>query len=558
MVYYRMNTKMRVWARLKKYKDKNLIYAMPMYNILEGAFAIEDEYQRGNEIIEKARENITLAEHFLKKNPQVLMDYGGTVKDAQRKILKDPYSQVWKFLQRQKYYIRKGYTESVAYEKAEAEFHRKFVKERERVLALHELARTNKMRAFLDHYQQRAEFESRLKVKQLARDLPKFLHQRDNSFISQDEDLHSWKGFNIVHREEDKPDKPTDYFLQKTEEIVRRKDEKLNRYDYLNGFTDSQILWAARDAPREMKQQAGRVLRHVTELGARLGPDGEVDVSLVEDKNIADLISENPLVKKVLQTGADFDITESMIDSTRAGSVDMSLTEDAEPEWDDILADPEFDLEPEDREESKDTYTVAQRQETVESLQGGMNLPEDQIQLQQETAETLRHLRKILDQSLIREGQVPVMGIYDHVYPNDGFTVDQYIDVKKMSDYLAKPPANSMDGNKEVFEFDQIKKLITPKLLVEGTIHATAPFVPTKEYLDAESSEDFDEDIHYDEETVSVDVDDTRMFGQAPEEEEEYSKDEDIAPSKKRQKKEAFKKARLQKALLAFAKQGSK
>jgi len=108
-----------------------------------------------------------------------------------------------------------------------------------------------------------------------------------------------------------------------------------------------------------MKQQAGRVLRHVTELGARLGPDGEVDVSLVEDKNIADLISENPLVKKVLQTGADFDITESMIDSTRAGSVDMSLTEDAEPEWDDILADPEFDLEPEDREESKDTYTVA-------------------------------------------------------------------------------------------------------------------------------------------------------------------------------------------------------
>jgi len=91
-VYYRMNTKMRVWARLKKYKDKNLIYAMPMYNILEGAFAIEDEYQRGNEIIEKARENITLAEHFLKKNPQVLMDYGGIVKDAQRKILKDPYS----------------------------------------------------------------------------------------------------------------------------------------------------------------------------------------------------------------------------------------------------------------------------------------------------------------------------------------------------------------------------------------------------------------------------------------------------------------------------------
>ena len=328
-----MNTKMRVWARLKKYKEKNLIYNMPEYSILEGSFAVETEYLRGNENIERAKENIKLAELFLKKNPQIMMDYGGTVKESTRRILKDPYSQVWKFLQRQKYYIRKGYTQIVAYEKAEEEFHRKFVKERERVMVLHELAKTNKMRAFLDHYQQRAEFESRLKVKQLARDLPKFLHQRDNSFISQDEDLHTWKGFNIVYREEDQPERPTDYFLKKTEELIQKKYEKLNRYDYLNGFTDSQILWAARDAPREMKQQAGRVLRHVTELGARLGPDGEVDVSLVEDKNIADLISENPLVKKVLQTGADFDIMESM--PATAGSMDEMPEEDED--WEDDI-----------------------------------------------------------------------------------------------------------------------------------------------------------------------------------------------------------------------------
>ena len=120
---------------------------------------------------------------------------------------------------------------------------------------------------------------------------------------------------------------------KKTEELIQKKYEKLNRYDYLNGFTDSQILWAARDAPREMKQQAGRVLRHVTELGARLGPDGEVDVSLVEDKNIADLISENPLVKKVLQTGADFDIMESM--PATAGSMDEMPEEDED--WEDDI-----------------------------------------------------------------------------------------------------------------------------------------------------------------------------------------------------------------------------
>ena len=189
-----------------------------------------------------------------------------------------------------------------------------------------------------------------------------------------------------------------------------------------------------------------------------------------------------------------------------------------------------------------------------------MNLPEDQIQIQQETTETLRHLRKILDQSLIREGHIPVMGIYDHVYPNDGFTVDQYIDIKKMSDYLASPPTESLENNRQAFEFSQIKKLITPKLLVEGTIHATAPFVPTPEYLDQESTEeDLEEDGEEDDEitTASVDLGDERMFGKE-DEEAEYDAQEDIAPSKKRQKKEAFKKARLQKALLTFAKQGTK
>ena len=69
MAYYRMNTKMRVWARLKKYKEKNLIYNMPEYSILEGSFAVETEYLRGNENIERAKENIKLAELFLKKNP---------------------------------------------------------------------------------------------------------------------------------------------------------------------------------------------------------------------------------------------------------------------------------------------------------------------------------------------------------------------------------------------------------------------------------------------------------------------------------------------------------
>lgn len=68
--------------------------------------------------------------------------------------------------------------------------------------------------------------------------------------------------------------------------------------------------------------------------------------------------------------------------------------------------------------------TVEERREAVSSINGGLNPPEEQIKLQQETTENLRHLRKILDQSLIREGQIPVMGVYDQAYPNDGFTVD--------------------------------------------------------------------------------------------------------------------------------------
>lgn len=50
-------------------------------------------------------------------------------------------------------------------------------------------------------------------------------------------------------------------------------------------------------------------------------------------------------------------------------------------------------------------------------------------------------------------------------------------------------------------------------MLVEGTIHATAPFVPTYDYVDQESTDDLDEDMEYDDETVAVDVDDPGMFG---------------------------------------------
>ena len=95
-----------------------------------------------------------------------------------------------------------------------------------------------------------------------------------------------------------------------------------------------------------------------------------------DGKNVADLISENPLVKKVLQTGADFEIRES------STTVPHRSSDPAPDEaWEHV---DEYDVNATTVAQTADAsraQSVEERQEAVKSIFGGLNPPEEQIKL---------------------------------------------------------------------------------------------------------------------------------------------------------------------------------
>ncbi len=116
---------------------------------------------------------------------------------------------------------------------------------------------------------------------------------------------------------------------------------------------------------------------------------------------------------------------------------------------------------------------------------------------------------------------------------------------------------------------DEIKKLLRPQFLVEGTQHPTKPFSAGESHMDLRSSTDdeTEEDENNaikahkeEEEDVDFDIDaeiDSHDDSKNPYEdmeEAEVSK----ASERRRTKKLAAKKSKLQKALIDFAKTGGK
>jgi hypothetical protein len=63
---------------------------------------------------------------------------------------------------------------------------------------------------------------------------------------------------------------------------------------------------------------------------------------------------------------------------------------------------------------------------------------------------------------LIDHGHIPVLNVYEHVYPNGGFTIDQHIDLEKLATWMQLPANLSTTNQKEYFELGEIKKMLRP------------------------------------------------------------------------------------------------
>jgi len=204
--------------------------------------------------------------------------------------------------------VAEGYTEEQALDFIEGKYRHKIEEKKRNLQVTQQLAINNKVRSLYDVYTQKAEYESRLKVQRIKRDidfknlfenedLPEFkrnikiVNQSDN----QDDDLRA--------QEEKKVDidKELKEFITRSKNVLDKFYERAFIADKLGGLEDTELLHRIKDTPKNTKNFVKATLAVLDKHGVHLNPEtGDVDLSMVKSKRVADKLANDPLVKYAL------------------------------------------------------------------------------------------------------------------------------------------------------------------------------------------------------------------------------------------------------------------
>lgn len=167
------------------------------------------------------------------------------------------------------------------------------------------MAANNKIRSLFDIYTQRSEYEARLKVQRMKRDLDlkEFLNREDVPEFKR-----NIKIVNIENEvEEDFKEEKVDV-EQEIKDFICRSKTVLDSYyerafinDKLGGLDSKEIIHRIKDTPTNTKNFVKPILKELDKHGIRLHPEtGEVDYSLVKNQNIINKLKNSGLVKYAL------------------------------------------------------------------------------------------------------------------------------------------------------------------------------------------------------------------------------------------------------------------
>jgi hypothetical protein len=95
------------------------------------------------------------------------------------------------FIKKQRDLIKKGYSEVKAFEIVEKDLYKFINQQKEEMRILRGVALTNYGNSYMDRFQRVAELESTLKMKRLARDIPKYI-RTENEVISRTNSLEQY------------------------------------------------------------------------------------------------------------------------------------------------------------------------------------------------------------------------------------------------------------------------------------------------------------------------------------------------------------------------------
>jgi len=296
-----------------------------LYNIPAQMFEIDTQPRKLTKA-EKAQDS-QLMRRVLQKYPE--LRYVGKPTGEEVENYMDNVHPAVLFVDKQKHFLNKGYSEKKSFELTERIFKRKFEEEKKNANLLSGMVMSNKARSYLDWYQQHAEYESRLKVKRLERELPKYQRSRkeflkflDNIESTDELDKFDVKGSSrpetwesisakIVsyHQRVNKTSKTEleDEFIERTEKAFKMYKDRINAEDGLRALNDTGIENRLREAPTKLKRHAKKLLKKLNKLGVSLDAHGEVDYSSVTDPFTLKKLKEHHQMVKITLLQADLE-----------------------------------------------------------------------------------------------------------------------------------------------------------------------------------------------------------------------------------------------------------
>ena len=312
--------RMPLWSRIYHFKEygylRNETYWTTVTNNM-------DIFKQGTEkvlmgelgnVIEAKKERKEWEKHevfikkILAKFPELKYIEVNNVFYDEESLAKAHRSQLVELMNFFKEQINKGYTEEEALNMIEDKYRDKIEEKKKNLQVTQTLAINNKVRSQFDIYSQKTEYEARLKVQRIKRDV-------DFKNLFENDDIPEFtRNIKIVNQsdnydedqkkqEEDKVDvdKELREFIGRSKHMLDKFYERAYITDKLGGLQSKELVHRIKDTPGNTKKFLKQTLNILDKHGVHLNQEtGEVDLSLVKSKRIAQKISENPLVKYAL------------------------------------------------------------------------------------------------------------------------------------------------------------------------------------------------------------------------------------------------------------------
>ncbi|CAG9334646.1 unnamed protein product [Blepharisma stoltei] len=466
--YWRRNTRMPWWDRMRALKEANLLKHYPLYSFWQ---VFPPMNRQRNTIAsyspEEAETYARLLERLFAKRPEFRVDY-----DKQ-----DSVAHI--FLRQQIRLMRQGLTEEAAFAKAEANNAEFFLKERQKASVLTNVAKTSRILSFMNYYEQTAEAEGRNKVKMLQRDLPKFVRSRDENDVFRDMPIvHTYNKVQATYTHNSKSEvkNEPDAFYNRTKRALEYHWDRAQKVDGLAGLTDEALLWYSKDITKNVRKRAKAIHKELTDMGVKLDSKGEIDVSAIQNSALKDTVKTNPVFKLILQNQGNFEESykteeeseeeigqelDAPIDEkqTRGQPLKWTSTNPYKNQFFNIKVD---QVEPDESRKLrlKALFSQVQSKETD---------PVEQLELQQIAIAKLRRIRVKFDQSLARDNNDPVVLVDEAKYKKEEIAFSSNFDIERMNKFMELPTNKVVETLQDKLEFEEIAKLASPTIIDENS-----------------------------------------------------------------------------------------